>query len=243
MSKFKEHIKKIPFFAIISFVMLLLYGVSLFLPLLWAIITSFKTNFNYLLDSFGWPTEFVNNYVTVLKYFTVPIKDSTGSIYYVGITEMVVNSIWYALGSALLSTTAAFLVGYVVARFRFKFCHIIYTVIIIQMIVPTVGTLPSELRIAHALGLYDTVFGALFMKTYVSGLYLPISDSRLSDPKPTKEFSTTENLLFSKNSSCSNLLFQSLLESISSKATKSKCESFPSSAVNVLTVPAATLRG
>ena len=171
MSKFKERIKKIPFFAIISFVMLLLYGVSLFLPLLWAIITSFKTNFNYLLDSFGWPTEFVNNYVTVFKYFTVPIKDSTGFIYYVGITEMVVNSIWYALGSALLSTTAAFLVGYVVARFRFKFCHIIYTVIIIQMIVPTVGTLPSELRIAHALGLYDTVFGALFMKTYVSGLY------------------------------------------------------------------------
>ena len=171
MKKFKKIISRIPFFAILSFIALLLYAVSLFLPLLWALMTSFKTNFNYLLDSFGWPTKFVNNYATVFRYFVVPVNDETLGVYYVGIAGMVFNSIWYALGCSLLSTAAAFLVGYVVARYDFKFCNIIYTVIVIQMIIPTVGTLPSELRIAHAMGLYDTPYGILFMKTYVSGLY------------------------------------------------------------------------
>jgi N-acetylglucosamine transport system permease protein len=39
------------------------------------------------------------------------------------------------------------------------------------MIIPTVGTLPSEIAIADSLKLYNTVYGMLFMKSYVTGLY------------------------------------------------------------------------
>ena len=39
------------------------------------------------------------------------------------------------------------------------------------MIIPTVGTLPSEIAIAQGLGLYNTIYGMLFMKSYVTGLY------------------------------------------------------------------------
>ena len=81
------------------------------------------------------------------------------------------NSLWYAIGSAIISTTVAYMVAYVVARFNFKFCNVIYTIIVLQMIIPTVGTFPSEFRIANELHLYDTPHGILFMKSYVTGLY------------------------------------------------------------------------
>lgn len=39
------------------------------------------------------------------------------------------------------------------------------------MILPIVGSLPSEIRIARALGLYDTIYGMWIMKTSFLGLY------------------------------------------------------------------------
>ena len=162
----------VPVFAIISFLFLFAYAVSLIFPILWSRMTSFKDNFDYLLNSFGWPEKFYfENYQTVLQYFVAPKELPNGLTEKVGIGVMLGNSLWYAIGTSIVSTSVSFLVGYVVARFRFKFCEVIYTIVILQMIIPTVGTLPSELSMAQALGMYNTVYGMLFMKSYVTGLY------------------------------------------------------------------------
>lgn len=163
---------RLPIFEIISFVFLLAYAVSLVFPLLWSLMTSFKGNIDYLTNGFGWPKKFLfENYKTVFEYFQAPARMPGGIDKKVGIGVMLVNSLWYAIGTSLVSTFASFLVGYVVARFRFKFCNVIYTIVILQMIIPTVGTLPSEIRIAQSLNMYNTVYGMLFMKSYVTGLY------------------------------------------------------------------------
>ena len=164
--------RKVSIFAIVSFIFLVAYAVSLIFPLLWSLMTSFKEYFNdYLENGFGWPKAlYYQNYITIFQKFTAPVETEYGEEF-VGIGVMVLNSIWYALGTSIVSTMASFLVGYVVARFKFKFCEVIYTVVILQMIIPTVGTLPSELRVAQSLHLYNTVYGMLFMKSYVTGLY------------------------------------------------------------------------
>ncbi len=163
--------KKISVFMLISFVLLALYAVSLLTPLLWSLMTSFKGS-EFDNDSFGWPTEFVNNYKDVFTTFKAVIPNPNGgSSLHVNVVGMVFNSLWYSIGAAIISTTVAYMVAYVVARFKFKFCNVIYTVIILQMIIPTVGTFPSEFRIANELHLYDTPHGILFMKSYVTGLY------------------------------------------------------------------------
>lgn len=163
--------KEFSVFMIISLAFLVIYTISLFAPLFWALMSSFKGKLEYIIDSLSFPKKFVNNYKEVLKYFFVPLSNDDGTTTKLGIAIMIVNSSWYALGTAFISTTVSFMVAYVVARFHFKFCDVIYTVIVLQMIIPMVGTLPSELRIAIGLGLYDTPYGILFMKSYVTGLY------------------------------------------------------------------------
>ncbi|PWM75293.1 MAG: hypothetical protein DBX59_02370 [Bacillota bacterium] len=158
---------KISALGIVSFVVLAVYGVSLCVPLVWAFITSFKDNLDYLTNAFGLPQQWVNNYAAVFRYFSVPVNEQTT----VGIPNMLVTSVLYALGSAVFATAASLFVAYVVARFRFKFCSVIYTIIIVQMIIPIVGSLPSEIRMAKLLGIYDSILGIYFMKTYVTGLY------------------------------------------------------------------------
>ena len=69
--------KKISIFMIISFLFLTLYALSLITPLLWSVMTSFKGS-EFDNDSFGWPTEFVNNYKTVFSDFKAVIPNPNG---------------------------------------------------------------------------------------------------------------------------------------------------------------------
>ena len=162
----------IPVFEIISFLFLLAYAISLALPLIWSFFTSFKGRIDYRLNPVGFPRDWEFLYDDVLRQFRAPItKNNITTEGGAGLGLMLLNSAWYSIGTSFVSTAVSFLVGYVVARFRFKFCNAIYTVVIFQMIIPTVGTLPSEIAIAQGLRLYNTVYGMLFMKSYVTGLY------------------------------------------------------------------------
>lgn len=166
-----KKIKNFPVFMMLAFLILALYAISLLAPLFWSLMTSFKGS-EFDNDNFGWPTEFVNNYKDIFTKFKAAIPNPKGgSSLHVNVVGMLSNSLWYAIGAAIISTTVSYMVAYVVARFKFKFCNVIYMVIILQMIIPTVGTFPSEFRIANELNLYDTPHGILFMKSYVTGLY------------------------------------------------------------------------
>ena len=166
-----KKIKNFPVFMTLAFLILALYAISLLAPLCWSLMTSFKGS-EFDNDNFGWPTEFVNNYKDIFTKFKAAIPNPKGgSSLHVNVVGMLSNSLWYAIGAAIISTTVSYMVAYVVARFKFKFCNVIYMVIILQMIIPTVGTFPSEFRIANQLHLYNTPYGILFMKSYVTGLY------------------------------------------------------------------------
>lgn len=161
-------------FGIVSFLILFIYTMSLFIPFGWAILTSFRSAFSYspyMDGEFAWPDPWIiDNYKDVWAYFTVKIP-SGKSFRFVAIPEMAFNSVLYSIGSAFVAMAASLLVAYVVARFDFKFCGVIYFIIIVQMIIPIVGSLPSELRMARLLGLYDSIFGMFVMRCYVSGMY------------------------------------------------------------------------
>lgn len=171
--KFKESsLKKTSsVFGIVSLLILLAYVISLLVPLGWAFTTSFRDALDFRIQG-AWhlPEPWINNYKVVFDYFQAKVV-SGASFRMVKIPEMVFNSIVYALGGACVSTLTALLVAYVVAKFDFKYCKVIYVAIILQMIIPIVGSLPSELKMARDLGLYDKLLGMWVMKTHVSGLY------------------------------------------------------------------------
>ena len=170
-------------FGFISFIVLALYAVSLLFPLIWSVITSFREPTRFLIDKFMgfgmWPQEWgnpltwENNYAKVFKNFglikyidKVPTK--------IGFAEQLGNSILYSIGSAILGTATSLLVAYAASVFKFRACKVVYTIVIIQMILPIVGSFPSEIKMMTSLGLFDTMIGAWIMKTYVSGLHFLI---------------------------------------------------------------------
>jgi N-acetylglucosamine transport system permease protein len=164
--------RKVNVFMIISFIVLFTYLLLIVLPLLWAAMSSFKTNLQVTYRPFELPKKWlVENYQIVFENFVAPVATQYRDA---GIVELLTNSLFYALGSAILQMLSCMLTAYIVARFKFKFCEVLYTTVIVTMIIPIVGSLPSELRVARALGIYDTMVGSWIMKTYFIGLYFLI---------------------------------------------------------------------
>lgn len=146
------------------------YALSMLSVLLWGIMSSFKGDLAFALDPISFPKKFeFSNYSLAWKVFyiragkTIPVD-----IY---IEEMLLNSVLYAGGSAIVQATVQFIMAYVSARFAYKYGKVIYTIVILGMIIPLVGTEPSALAMASALNLRDSILGMYVMKGYFLGMY------------------------------------------------------------------------
>lgn len=165
----KKMTRKIPVFAIVLLVILIIYALSLIVPMIWAIYTSLKDEFSWaadkILPDFEWMT--LDNYKAAYEAFKWPIEG--GEYVYFG--EMMFNSVVYAVGSAFIQTAIICVTAYATSRFNFKFDKVIYTIVIVTMILPIIGSLPSELRMAKLLRMYDSIWGMFLMKANFLGMY------------------------------------------------------------------------
>lgn len=148
-------------------VFLAVYVLLLVTPLIWAFITSFKSQSDYRLNILGLPEEWVWNYSYVIEHGSIPI--GTGE--YVTVPVMFVYTFLYALGCAFTNTLVPCITSYLCARFKYKFSNIIYNVVVVVMILPIVGSLPAEVQMARTLGFYDQIWGLWLMKANFLGMY------------------------------------------------------------------------
>lgn len=175
MKKEKTKIKypKNPFMIMVA-VILVLYSVSLLLPLVWGLFTSLKTQTDYEMNPIWFPKNWkFSNWLDVFDLFKVSVATATGmkTVY---IETMFLNSILYCGGCVLGATFVPCIVAYIVAKYPFKFLNILYTIVIVVMIIPIIGNLPSQLELVRALGLYDTFFGSWIMMAGFTGVYFLI---------------------------------------------------------------------
>ncbi len=128
-----------------------------------------RFNFAYI----KFPTKYftLENYVTVFEHFQVK---KAGSLETTKLPEMLFNSIVHAVSCAFASVMVKALVAYVVAKYDEKFNKFIYTTVIISMIVPVVGALPSEIQVAEFFGLRGTRFGLALMRASYLGMHFLI---------------------------------------------------------------------
>ncbi len=153
----------------IAFIIMVLFCITLVVPVIWALITSFKSNLDFIMNPFGIPTKWhFDNYVTVFENLFIS-QDTGSGTRKVLIPELFFNSFAWSFVSALSSATAGCLVAYVTAKYNFKIGKIIYTIIIIKMILPIVGSLPSSLRIMQITGVYDSFWGLALTKFNLEG--------------------------------------------------------------------------
>lgn len=163
--------KKVSPFTIAIVAVLVIYVVILLALLIWAFISSFRLNSDFLKDPSGLPSQWTfDNYIKAWNEFTIEIQTETGNEY-VGMPMMFLYGFLYAFGCAAAATIVPCFVGYLCAKYNYKLSKIIFIVVIVCMILPIVGNLPAEIKMAKTLGLYDQIWGMWIMKANFLGLY------------------------------------------------------------------------
>jgi len=161
---------------IIILIVLIIYTLLLFIPLMWGLMTSFKDDFtDFRNNIFGFPKVWrFDNYPIALFNFYVEVEDGLGGYRNVYMPEQLLNSIIYSTGCAFFATFIPCITGYLTAKFNYKFSKILTVVVIICITLPIVGSLPSQIQIAKALHLYDSMIGMWIMKANFLSMYLLI---------------------------------------------------------------------
>ena len=151
--------------SVVLFIVLLVYVIGLFVPIIWAMYTAFNdtTAFEeFYLSSGGgkFPTELtLENFRVALVDFRLDKAEGSFSF-----LEMIGNSLIYTIGSAFFYTLTPCLVAYCAARFKFKFSKIIYGFVIVTMALPIVGTMPSEWQMLKTLHIDDSFIGMFILR-------------------------------------------------------------------------------
>lgn len=152
-------------FVLAVFILLILYAVSFLTPMVWAFITSFKSKHDFILNNMGLPDKWLpGNYVTVFKELYITRLTQAG-IVKVYTWQLIINALFYTVGSALVSTFSRCVAAYAAARYnKYFIIRLLYPTVIVTMLLPIVGSLPAELAMLRAIGVYDNVVPFIFMK-------------------------------------------------------------------------------
>lgn len=178
--------KPISVLMIVLLAVLAFYVITLVLPVFWSLMTTLKTNGEYLMYNFGdgrgdigntlWlpkkPT--FNNFATAYKYFYILVKGGNGKPdVRFNIIQQFSNSLLFSVGSAVAMTLTSAIMGYATGRFRYKASNFIYAFVLAAMALPIVGSMPSEIATAQGLGIFDTFIGIWIMRsTFLNTYYL-----------------------------------------------------------------------
>lgn len=156
---------------VVTLVVLAVFVILLYLPLVWGIATSVKTDMDFRNHIFGWPKTWAfSNFALAFSGFFVRVE-TVGGIRNVHMVEQFAYSLLYAGGCAFFATYVPCHIAYLTAKFRYRFSKILTAVVIVCLTVPVIGALPSEVRMTRALGLYDHMWGMWILKANFLSMY------------------------------------------------------------------------
>ena len=139
----------------VVFAIFFIYSVSLLFPFLWMLLNSFKSGEEFMSGNiFGWPKQFYGkNFIEVMNY---QVDGQT-------VWSMLLNSIILTVVGTAVNVFLSACAAYCLSKFKFVGRKAIYAVAIFTMIVPIIGTLPSEVVMMETLGLQDSMLGVIFL--------------------------------------------------------------------------------
>lgn len=155
---------------IIGFIFLLVYSLSLFIPTLWSFITTFKSEEDLYYNVFGLPETWeLQNYVKAFSKMNLTVNPTGTNPHKIYVWEMMLNGVVYAVGCTLANVFTAAIVAYGCARFKSKVGDLLHMSVILVMIIPIIGSGPSEMQFVRALGFRNNIWGMIVMKANYLG--------------------------------------------------------------------------
>lgn len=143
--------------SIVIGILLCVYVIGLFAPMVWTVVISFMdadAYYSFYQEGTAVPFSFTtDNFTQAIPH--IQVVSETTSLGY-NMLGLYINSLKYAVFSALAFTLCSTVVSYLTARFDFKFSKLIYAFVIVAMSLPIVGSMPSEIQMLQNLGIYGT---------------------------------------------------------------------------------------
>jgi ABC-type glycerol-3-phosphate transport system permease component len=156
---------------VVLFIVLFLYAFLMIYLIGWGVLTSLKSQEDFRTNVLGWPRSFEwGNFQNVLKNFYVNISVA-GVPSKVYMEKMLLYTVLYAGGGALVSTAVPCFVAYACSHFHYRFNKVILAIVIVTMILPIVGSAPAEISLLRSFGMYDTIWGSWIQKFHFLGAY------------------------------------------------------------------------
>ena len=144
---------------ILKWGLLIFFLLFTLIPLLWLLISSFKTNLELQMKPFSLPGEWqFANYLNAVRISGLP--------------RLFINSCLVSSISTLLAMLVTSMAAFVFARERFPLQQTLLNLIIAGVLVPIVGLMAPYFRLTNAIGLYDSLFALVL--TYAA-INIPIS--------------------------------------------------------------------
>lgn len=135
---------------ILKWVLIIFFAAYTLFPLLWLLISSFKTNYELLSDPFSLPAKWqIQNYINALTQ--------------AGLGRMLMNSVIVGVLATLLNVAVASMSAYCISRFRFRGRENIYVLFTTGILVPLNALMVPYFVIINKLGLYDTYGGMVLL--------------------------------------------------------------------------------
>lgn len=168
--------KKITLSAMVGYIFTFLIAVTILIPILWLLVSSFKTDVGVI----KFPPRFFPEEWTLHQYLYV--GDS------IPIFEMTKNTVIFAGGVTVISLLFDSMAGYAFARMRFKGSKVLFSIILLTMMVPfqiIMTPLYIEVYKFHLLDSYlglilpraTSAFGIYMMSSFFEGLPKSLEES------------------------------------------------------------------
>lgn len=180
MQKFKKLLVKIFMHAVLLFTVI----VSIF-PILWVVMSAFKTNAQILSSPFSLPTSIsFEPFIYLFENYNFPIYALNSLI--ISTSSTVVSLLIYAMG------------GYVIAKYRFPGKNFLFILFTITLLVPGQSKAQPLFSLVMKLNLYDNIWGVALV--YLSfGLAMSmfiLKSTFMSIPKSLDEAASIEGAGF-----------------------------------------------
>ncbi len=168
--------KKINVYSSLICTVLVFYTALMFILFVWGIFTALKTISDFYDNKVLWPSGPIGswgwgNIGYIWENFYIIEYNSIGQKVMIGVFGQLVNSIIVAIGGAFVSVAGCCIIAYLTARFDCLISKVIYSVIVVVMIVPIIGSTPSALLFLHKTNLYDNWLGYCLLRFSFAEMY------------------------------------------------------------------------
>lgn len=154
-SKIKTRTLKQTLIDIFRWFLIIFFAAYTLFPLIWLILASFKTNFEFLTGpAFALPEVWqIQNYINALTV--------------AGLGRMMLNSVIVGVCATVVNAVVASMAGYCISRFRFKGRENLFLLFTVGILVPLNALMVPYFVIINKLGLYNTYGGMILLYTAI----------------------------------------------------------------------------